>query len=79
MATRQEITPNALFKHFKGGYYRIIGIALNTETEKEMVIYRPHNDTSLLYARPLEMFLSKVDKEKYPYITQEDRFEAIKE
>ena len=78
MATRQEITPNALFKHFKGGYFRIVGIALNTETNKEMVIYT-HEDTSQLYARPLEMFLSKVDKEKYPYTTQEYRFEAIKE
>lgn len=43
-----------------------------------LVIYKSLYDGSGAYARPIEMFLSKVDKEKYPNVKQEYRFEEIK-
>ena len=83
MATRQikreDLKKSALVKDFKGNYYWTIGIAKDTETEKDLVIYRPHNSLDLLYARPLDMFLSKVDRVKYPDAHQEYRFELVTE
>ena len=83
MATRQmkreDVKENTLVRHFKGGYYRIVGIAKDTESDKDLVIYSPHNASELMYARPLDMFLSKVDKTKYPDVRQEYRFELVAE
>ena len=53
-------------------------LATHTETGEYLVIYRSL-DTGKIWARPLEMFTSKVDKEKYPDSKQEYRFEFIVE
>jgi hypothetical protein len=45
---------------------------------EKLVLYKSLYDDSGIYARPLEMFLSKVDKEKYPDIQQIYRFELIR-
>lgn len=63
-----------IYRHFKGNVYEILAIAKHTETMEEMVIYH-EVDGDAVYARPLEMFMSKVDKEKYPNTTQTYRFE----
>lgn len=68
------------YRHFKGGIYIVTDIAVNTETLELEVIYKPVNAPSLVWCRPLSMFLSEVDKEKHPYATQTQkmRFEKIK-
>lgn len=66
-----------IVRHFKGDLYKIIDIGIDTETEKEVVIYKREDNTGNVWVRPLDMFNSKVDKEKYPNCEQEYRFELV--
>ena len=55
--------------------YEIMGQAEHTESGEMLMIYRPLYGEGKLYARPMEMFLSPVDREKYPEVKQKLRFE----
>ena len=55
--------------------YEIVGVATHSETRELMMVYRPLYDDGGMYVRPLEMFLSEVDREKYPDVKQKYRFE----
>ena len=79
----REVKPYTLYKHFKGFTVLVLGIAKHTETAEDLVIYycmssnNTSNHTDGIYARPLEMFLSEVDHEKYPDVKQKYRFEEV--
>jgi hypothetical protein len=58
-----------LYRHFKGDVYLVTGIATHTETGEMLVLYRRTSKNSLTWARPLSMFLEKVDgKQRFTYI-----------
>ena len=74
-----ELVIHGIYKHFKGKYYLVEDVALDSETQEEMVVYRKLYDDGGLWVRPKKMFLSEVDHEKYPDVKQKYRFELQRE
>jgi hypothetical protein len=71
----QQLIIGRVYRHFKGDYYLVEGTARSSEDGEEYVIYRKLYGDGGLWIRPLKMFLSRVDREKYPDTAQEYRFE----
>ena len=73
----RKIKIKGVYRHFKGNYYLVEDVAIYSEDLSEYVVYRALYGDGKLYIRPLDMFLSKVDKEKYPDVEQVYRFEEV--
>lgn len=70
------IRAGQIVRHFKGALYEILyEAALHSETKERLVVYKALA-TGQVYVRPYEMFMSEVDREKYPNVTQHYRFEV---
>lgn len=81
-----EICVGDIVRHFKRQYvtdknsklylYKVVGMAVDTTHEQDVVVYQSL-ENGKLYTRELNEFLSYVDKNKYPDIEQIYRFERV--
>ena len=78
-ALSRKLKIHGIYRHFKGNYYLVEDVAIHSEDLTEYVVYRQLYGEGGLYIRPKDMFLSEVDREKYPNVKQKYRFELISE
>ena len=71
----REILVGRKYRHFKGNDYKVLALAEHTETGEECVVNHPLYGEGKIYVRPLDMFASEVDRDKYPDVSQKYRFE----
>lgn len=71
--------PNAgdFYLNFKNKLFQIRMLAIDAETKETVVIYQALYGDFTLYSRPLRTFLSKVEKDKFPEATQEERYRYL--
>ena len=82
LSSRPAPKPLEIYKHFKGNYYIILTVGHHSETKEKMVVYYDTSGKNSTIddpcIRPLDMFMSEVDHEKYPDVEQKYRFEKVK-
>ena len=71
--TEMRMKPGDIVRHFKGNPYQILYFAKDSETQRDVVVYRALYGEGGVWVRPM------VDREKYPNAEQEYRFERAEE
>ena len=74
-----RMKPGDIVRHFKGKRYQILYFAKDSETQQDVVVYRALYGERGVWVRPMEMFFSPVDRQKYPDAAQTYRFERTEE
>ncbi|MFA5603249.1 MAG: DUF1653 domain-containing protein [Bacilli bacterium] len=78
MEEKRTVEIGKKYRHFKGNEYKVLAIANDSEDHlKQVVVYQALYGEKLIWIRDLDMFLSPVDKDKYPDVNQNNRFEII--
>lgn len=61
LSSKAKSVKVGLYEHYKGKKYQVLGVAVHSETLKELVIYQATYGEKLVWVRPLKMFLEKVE------------------
>ena len=87
-AVERDIHVGDIVRHFKREWvsedtseylYKVLAFVSHTETGERLVIYQVMYAPFKICARPYDMFMSEVDREKYPYVKQKYRFEKLED
>ena len=77
-----QVKIGKVYRHFKGNYYFVEDVALDSETKEKVVIYKPIYDRndSKIWVRKESMFLEEIDSTRKDNITgQKYRFELAED
>lgn len=72
-----ELVIGDIYKHFKEHVYKLIAVARDAEDLSEKIVYQ-NTESGEMWVRDKAEFWSKIDKEKYPLVNQEFRFELVR-
>lgn len=79
----EEVKIGRVYRHFKGNYYFVENVGLDSETRERMVIYKSlynHSDTdNNIWIRPEKMFLAEIPERPDNITGQKHRMELVPE
>lgn len=67
------------YRHFKGNIYKFVGIAKDSETLEEMVVYQAMYGDHQMWVRPMDMFFGEIERDgkkmpRFQEISEDDVF-----
>lgn len=77
----EKVKINGVYRHFKGNYYYVLNVALDSETQERIVVYKPlyERTDSMLWVRPEKMFLESISERLDNITGQKHRFELVED
>lgn len=77
----EELKIGKVYRHFKGNYYFVENVALDSETKERVVIYKPlyERQDSKIWVRREKMFLEEIPERPDNITGQKLRFELCEE
>lgn len=77
MKEKKEVKEGEIYRHFKGPFYYVICVGLDSETRERMVVYRHLDGTDIICVRSEKMFLEEIPDRSDNVTGQKNRFELI--
>lgn len=77
----EKVLIGKVYQHFKGNYYFVRDVALDSETQERIVVYSPLYDRtdSMIWVRPEKMFLEIIPERPDNITGQKHRFELVED
>ncbi len=73
----KEVKEGEVYRHFKGPFYYVICVGLDSETRERIVVYRHLDNSGMICTRPEKMFLEEIPERPDNVTGQKCRFELI--